>query len=152
MLGFKLNHVSEIPYIYPTAAHALTKHWGRVTRICFSKLTIIDNGISPNLRRAIIWTNAKIFLIRPSGTNLSETPYPDPVYTGWSSVHWNATGWPSVHWNTTGKNLVETAPHKHWLLILVVHMLRYGSIATKHFLKLCTLAGPGGRKLRGVFC
>ena len=53
------------------------------------------------------------------------TPYPEPVYTGWSSVHWNVTGWPSVHWDTTGrpieylqgtrehhwKNLVETAPH-----------------------------------------
>ena len=30
-------------------------------------------------------------------------PYPSPVYTGWSSVHWNAIGWPSVHWDTTGK-------------------------------------------------
>ena len=48
-------------------------------------------------------------------------PYPEPVYTGWSSVHWNATGMPlvdpvytgiplgdpantcRVHWNTTGK-------------------------------------------------
>ena len=48
-------------------------------------------------------------------------PYPEPVYTGWSSVHWNATGVPlvdpvytgiplghpantcRVHWNTTGK-------------------------------------------------
>ena len=53
------------------------------------------------------------------------SPYPEPVYTGWSSVHWNATGWPSVHWDTTGrpseylqgtlehhwKNLVETALH-----------------------------------------
>ena len=47
--------------------------------------------------------------------------YPEPVYTGWSSVHWNATGMPlaepvytgiplgdpentcKVHWNTTGK-------------------------------------------------
>ena len=24
-------------------------------------------------------------------------PYPEPLYTGWSSVHWNAIGWPSVH-------------------------------------------------------
>ena len=29
-------------------------------------------------------------------------PYPEPTYTGWSSVHWNATGWPGVHWDTTG--------------------------------------------------
>ena len=37
-------------------------------------LTIIgsDNGLSPNRRQAIIWTNAGILLIRPSGTNFSE--------------------------------------------------------------------------------
>ena len=50
-----------------------------------------------------------------------DNPYPEPVHTGWSSVHWNATGMPlvdpvytgmplgdpantcRVHWNTTGK-------------------------------------------------
>ena len=33
---------------------------------------------------------------------MSNDPYPERVYTGWSSVHWNATGWLSVHWDTTG--------------------------------------------------
>ena len=33
----------------------------------------------------------------------NEIPYPESVYTGWSSVHWNDTGWPSVHWDTTGE-------------------------------------------------
>ena len=49
-------------------------HWGRVTVICTSKLTIIgsDNGLSPGRRQAIIWTNAGILLIGPLGTNLSE--------------------------------------------------------------------------------
>ena len=49
-------------------------HWGRMTHICVSKLTIIgwDNGLSPGRRQAIIWTNAGIFLIRTSGTNFSE--------------------------------------------------------------------------------
>ena len=49
-------------------------HWGRVTQICVSKLTIIgpDNGLSPGRRQAIIWNNAGIFLIGPSGTNFSE--------------------------------------------------------------------------------
>ena len=49
-------------------------HWGRVTHICVSKLTIIgsDNGLSPDRRQAIIWTNAGILLIRPSGTNFNE--------------------------------------------------------------------------------
>ena len=49
-------------------------HWGQVTHICVSKLTIIgsDNGLSPGRRQAIIWTNAGILLMRPLGTNFSE--------------------------------------------------------------------------------
>ena len=49
-------------------------HWGRVTHICVGKLTIIgsDNGLSPGLCQAIIWTNAGILLIRTLGTNFSE--------------------------------------------------------------------------------
>ena len=43
-------------------------HWGRVTHICVSNLTIIgsDNGLSPGRCQAIIWTNPGIllFLIR----------------------------------------------------------------------------------------
>ena len=48
--------------------------WGRVTHICVGKLTIIgsDNGLSPGRRQAIIWTNARILLIRPSGTTFSD--------------------------------------------------------------------------------
>ena len=46
-------------------------HWGRVTHICVSKLTIIgsDSGLSPGRRQAIIWTNAGILLI---GTNFND--------------------------------------------------------------------------------
>ena len=49
-------------------------HWGRVTHICVSKLTIIssDNGLSPGRRQAIIWTNAEILATRTSGTNFNE--------------------------------------------------------------------------------
>ena len=49
-------------------------HWGRVTHICVSELTTIgsDNGLSPSRRQAIIWTNAGILSIRPSGANFSE--------------------------------------------------------------------------------
>ena len=49
-------------------------HWGRMTHICVSKLTIIDsaNGLSPCRRQAIIWTNVGIWLIGPLGTNFSE--------------------------------------------------------------------------------
>ena len=49
-------------------------HWGRVTHICVSKLTITgsDNGLSPDRCQAIIWTNAGILLIGPLGTNFNE--------------------------------------------------------------------------------
>ena len=54
--------------------HTTVTHWGRVTHICVSKLTIIssDNGLSPGRCQAIIWTNAGILLIRSIGTNFSE--------------------------------------------------------------------------------
>ena len=55
-------------------AEGLLTHWGQVTHICVSKLTIIssDNGLSPDRRQAIIWTNAGILSIGPLGTNFSE--------------------------------------------------------------------------------
>ena len=45
-----------------------------MTHICVSKLTIIgsDNGLSPDRRQAIMWTNAGLLLIGPLGTNFSE--------------------------------------------------------------------------------
>ena len=54
---------------WPRTDQSKTKtcHWGRVAHICVSKLTIIgsDNGLSPGRRQAIVWTNARILLIRP---------------------------------------------------------------------------------------
>ena len=49
-------------------------HWGWVTHICVSKLTIIgsDNGLSPDRRQAIIRTNAEILPIGPLRTKLSD--------------------------------------------------------------------------------
>ena len=49
-------------------------HWGRVTHICVGKLTIIvsDNGLSPDRRQAIIWTNAGLLSIGPLRTNFGE--------------------------------------------------------------------------------
>ena len=49
-------------------------HWGRVTHICVSDLTIIgsDNGLSPGRRQAIIWTNAGLLSIEPLRTYFSE--------------------------------------------------------------------------------
>ena len=41
--------------------YAWLTHWGQVTHLCVSKLTIIgsDIGLSPDRRQAIIWTNRK---------------------------------------------------------------------------------------------
>ena len=59
---------------YLTAGFGRLIHWGHVTHIRVSKLTIIgsDNGLSPGRRQAIICTNAGILLIGPWGTNFSE--------------------------------------------------------------------------------
>ena len=70
----KPNSVRETgPMLWHVHAWELT-HWGRVTHICVSKLTIIgsDNGLSLGRHQAIIRTNAGILLIRPLGTNFSE--------------------------------------------------------------------------------
>ena len=46
-----------------------------MTPICVGKLTIIssENGMSPGGHQTIICTNVGILLIRPSGTNFSES-------------------------------------------------------------------------------
>ena len=48
--------------------------WGRLTHICVSKLSVTgsDNGLSPDRRQAIIWTNAGILSIGPLATNVRE--------------------------------------------------------------------------------
>ena len=68
-----IDHLQNSWYFGQAPLVFLT-HWGRVTHICVSNLTIIgpDNGLSPGRRQAIIWTNAGILLIGPWGTNFSE--------------------------------------------------------------------------------
>ena len=58
-------------------------HWGQVTHICVSELTIIgsDSGLSPGRRQAIIWNNAGILLIGPLGTNSSEIVIGIPTFS-----------------------------------------------------------------------
>ena len=65
---------NSIGYLWDTALLSGLTHWGRVTYICVSKLTIIvsDNGLSPGRRQAIIWNNDGILLIWPLGTNFGE--------------------------------------------------------------------------------
>ena len=57
----------------PALSYLLT-HWGKETHICVCEHANIgsDNGLSPNRRQAIIWTNGGILLIEPLGTNFNE--------------------------------------------------------------------------------
>ena len=47
------------------SSFSVLTHWGQVTHICVSELTIIvsDNGLSSGWHQAIIWTNAWILFI-----------------------------------------------------------------------------------------
>ena len=80
--GIKLTHVNKgvqglvLPnnkILWGLITAELT-HWSQETRICVSKLTIIDsnNGLSVGRCQAIIWTNAGILFIEILGTNFSE--------------------------------------------------------------------------------
>ena len=76
----QINHINKIEFLegnfteWVSLTFSVPNKWGRVTHICLSKLAIIgsDNGLSPDRRQAIIWTNAGILLIGPLGTNFSE--------------------------------------------------------------------------------
>ena len=94
---------------------ALT-HWGRVTHICVSKLTIIgsDNGLSPCRRQAIIWTNAGILLIRTSGTNFSEILCAIHSFS-FSKMRLKIS---SATWRLFGLGLNELSP---WCTPLIMH-------------------------------
>ena len=74
LLATKSSSIKQLEKLHQIPNIFLITHWGRVTHICVSKLTIIgsDNGLSPGQRQAIVWTNAGILLIGPLGTNFSE--------------------------------------------------------------------------------
>ena len=77
-----MTHICVTELIRPVRHHSLTwinaeallTHWGQETHICVSNLAIIgsDNGLSPGRHQAIIWSNAGILLIGPTGTNTGE--------------------------------------------------------------------------------
>ena len=82
VLCTKIKHISygiwdtwfNVLFVFCLIEQACLTHFGWVTKICVSKLTLIcsDNGLSPDRRQAIIWTNAGILSIGPMGTNFSE--------------------------------------------------------------------------------
>ena len=62
---FNTDVLTQCKIIPEIADIMVSTHWGRVTHICIGKLPIIvsDNGLLPDRRQAIIWTNAGILLI-----------------------------------------------------------------------------------------
>ena len=73
--GNVLNYLPLVPDKATIVAQlCVLTHWGRVTHMCVSNLTIIgsDNSLPPGRRQAITWTNVGILLIGPLGTNFSE--------------------------------------------------------------------------------
>ena len=99
----------------------------------FSLPKILDSSTKMNItRRRVVLaeytTNSNNDINSWSTAFCCGFPYPEPVYTGWSSVHWNATGMPLVDpvytgisleklsWNSPKlechwRNSVESAPH-----------------------------------------
>ena len=58
-------------YHIPQRSVSWLTHWGGVTLMCISKLSIIgsDHSLLPGRRHAMIWTKAGIMLIGPLGKN-----------------------------------------------------------------------------------
>ena len=111
---------TEIYNVYIT----ILTHWGRVTHICVSKLTIIDsdNGLSPDRRQAIIWTNAGILLIGPLGTNFSEI-FVEILAFSFKKMHLKVS---SVKRRPfcLGLNVLRIRPHEY---VILTHLqLQYG--------------------------
>ena len=108
-------------------------HWGRVTQICVSKLTIIgsDNGLSPGWRHAIILINAEILLIEPWWKNQWS------IYRNWD-IFIQENAFENVLWKMAAilsrlqgvKLFVSSLPRKdktknealhHWHLVKFIH-------------------------------
>ena len=90
-------------------------HWGWVTHICVSNLTIIgsDKGLLPGRRQAIFWTNAGILLIGPMGTNFSEILIQIRIFS-FKKMHFKLS---SAKWHSfcLGLNLLNKL---HFLILL----------------------------------
>ena len=80
--------------------------------ICVSKLTTIgsDNGLSPDRRKAIIWTNDGILLIGLVGTNFSETLV-ETLKFSFKKMHLKVS---SAKWRRFSLGLIVLRIKNHW--------------------------------------
>ena len=134
LLNTRITLTGRIPvYCHKLQARTESKTGVHIQSLCKSIL-VSKNGSSFLKRHGLYWlfTNwlidymgARLYFCFLQGAStkapvtirilhIRHNPYPEPVYTGWSSVHGNATGMPLVDLVYTGiplENLVETAPH-----------------------------------------
>ena len=132
LLWHKHHRINDDEIIYRNTPSLVTwhlarlmTHWGRVTHICVSNITIIssDNGLSPGRRQALIWTNAEILLIGPLETNFSEiligiqTFSFKKMYLNISSAKWRpfCLGLNVFSWIGVGYSLNHY--RKRWLIV-----------------------------------
>ena len=111
-------------------------HWGRVTHICLVKLIIIGlgNGLSPGRRQAIIWTNAGMLSIWPSGTNLNKMMITIHIFSfkkmhsKMSSAKWRPNMAHHMYQNTLTISVLLTS----WKSVNVAMFLTWEKTWTKH--------------------
>ena len=95
-----------------------------MTHICVGNLTIIgsDNGLSPDRRQTIIWTNVGISLIDPLGTNFSEIVIEIHTFP-FKKIHLKM---PSGKWRPSclGLNVLTRScgirPYEKWVTALLI--------------------------------
>ena len=111
----------------------LLTHWGRVTHICVSELTIIgsDNGLSPGRRQAIIWNNPGILWIGPLGTNLNEILIGIKTFS-FKKMHLNMS---SAKWRPFCLGLYELMPS--WI-ISKIRQMAVPNITRRRIWNTCT--------------
>ena len=110
-------------------------HWGQVTHICVSELTIIgsDDGLSPGRRLAIIWNSAGLLLIEPLGTNFSEISIEIQTFS-FRKMHLNMS---SAKWRPFCLGLNVLMVSKNY-----GHVFAPGIFQTRHNkVKICVIIG-----------
>ena len=111
--------------------HVILTHWGWVTHIYVSDLTIIgsDSGLSPGRCQSIISINGEIQFIWPWGTGLCSIPFFQFNSNSNSVIfNYNLNSNPTTHKfesNLSSRNDLLNSSTKLIIIIITMHMWRY---------------------------
>ena len=130
-----------------------------MTHICVGKLTIIgsDNGLSPERRQAIIWTNAGILLIGTLGTNFGEISIEIRIFSfkkmgsKVSSAKWRPfclgvnelTGWYTWNWDMEAYATKGLWAHYWKLAKICFDFILISMIKSGHIFEHSMTVSPG---------